>query len=115
MPTQVLFAYGARENGVAFDDIERFAADLPLSGSRYLFPATVLRDRFGGEWRLPAVLACGARAVREIVERSGRDDLRTWMETLRLERRMGWERKIVGVGYAAAATVLLAALAFWLG
>jgi hypothetical protein len=112
-PSQVLFAYGARESGVAFDDIERFAAELPLAGSRHLFPATVLRDRFGGEWRLPAVLADGAQAVREIVERSGRDDLRTWMDALRLERRMRRERQIVGIGYAAAAALLLAALAFW--
>lgn len=111
---RLLFAYGARTVGLEYEQIERLDYEAPFGMSRQLFPAVVLRDRDGRDWRVPVVLTEGGRALHELLERAGRDDLVEWAATLRLGARMGRGAIVVATGYALAAALLLAAAYFYL-
>jgi hypothetical protein len=107
------FKYGRQGAGLAFEAIDRLDWEPPLARSRMLFPALLLRDRYGRDWRLPVVLEAGPAALRALLDRSAREDLATWAETLALERRMGQSPLVVAAGYALAALMPLAAAVFY--
>ncbi len=100
---------------IEYGRLRRFEYDTPFARSmRRWLPAAVLVDDTGTAWRLPATLERGDALVRRIVERSGDDELRTWAETHRLERRMGRPQRVVRAGYAAAALLFALALVWTL-
>jgi len=111
----LFLAQGRRNQRLEFERIERFEFDWPLGPSRRLWPATVLVDREGRVWRIPAVVDDGAALIDELLERTRRDDLREWATCLNLARRMGHARWIVGAGYGTAAAFVVAAVAFYVG
>lgn len=112
-PRRLLLEHGGHVAGVEFHEMRRLEFEWPLAASRRLWPATVVVDRFGRSWRLPAVLRHGDALIAELLRRSARDDLRTWAETLRVERRMRLGPWIVVLGYGLAGSTLLAALVFY--
>lgn len=104
---ELTFGYGAREFSLRIDDLDRFEFETPFAQSRTWLAALVLRDRFGQQWRVPAMLDRGDELVAELIGLSARNDLQAWAETLGLERRMGRFRSRVILGYVAAAAILL--------
>jgi len=109
----VRFDYGKGAVTLAYDDVQRFDFEPPLSSSRRLWPTTVLLDDRGRAWRLPALLRDGDLLIRELVSVSGREDLATWAESLNLARRMGRSATLVAAGYVLAGAVVAAAFAFY--
>ena len=102
---------GIGEIDIEYDKMERleFASPFSQSRTRWL-PATVIVDKWGQAFRLPATLQQGDRLIREIVRRSGREELAAWSQALQLEKRMGRPQLCLAVGYGLAVTAALAAL-----
>jgi hypothetical protein len=111
---ELTFVQGAREFSLRVEDVDRFEYETPFAQSRTWLSALVLRDRFGQQWRISALLAEGDSFVAELLERSGRSDLQAWSETLGLQRRMGRAGARVALGYAVAAAILLAGVGYYL-
>ena len=76
--------------------------------------ALVLRDRFGQPWRVSAFLDHGDRFLEQLLERTDRNDLRAWAETLNLAAVLGRSRRRVVIGYVTAAAFLVAGVAYYL-
>jgi hypothetical protein len=102
------FERGAHSASLPYDDIDAIRFEAPFGASRSWLPAAVLVDRQGRDWRLCALLSSGDRLVADIVERSGREGLATWVDEHRVLRRMSLSRLRVRLGYAMALAVLLA-------
>jgi hypothetical protein len=111
---EVAFAVGSRQAVLRLDDVEGLRFEPPLAATRHWLPAAVLLDREARYWRLPAVLEHGDQLVRELLEASGREDLRTWDEVYSLRRRMGRPGRTVALGYTLAGALILAAGIFYL-
>lgn len=107
-------SYGRQASTVRFDDIERLAFEAPLGAARRLWPATLLIDRAGREWRLPALLRDGDRLIEALVANSGRDDLAAWVDSLKLRQRMAHSGALTATGYGLAVLAVAAALLFYL-
>jgi hypothetical protein len=107
------FSYGARPALLPFGRIETLRFDPPFSARRSWVAATVLLDERGEAWRLPVALESGDRLVADLVQRTGREDLATWADVLRIERRMRKGTLHTLAVYAAAAGILVAALVFY--
>ncbi len=110
----LVFESGAQQSTLRLVDVESLRYDAPFGVSRYWLPATVLIDREGREWRLPALLEAGDRLVEEILQRCGKQDLETWAQALRIRSRMSRGDSRVRLGYATAAAILGAALVYYL-
>ena len=112
--TDLVFESGAERSTLHLVDVEALRYDAPFGVSRSWLPATVLIDRGGREWRLPALLDAGDRLVEEILERSGKQNLEAWAQALRIQSRMSRGGSRVRLGYAAAAAILGAGLLYYL-
>ena len=110
---ELLVRHGAREYSLRLEDLDRLAYETPFAQSRTWLPALVLRDRFGQAWRVPALLSEGDRFIEELLAGTGRNDLRAWSETLRLDEVMARAGRRVLIGYLAAAAVLAAGLVYY--
>jgi len=108
------FTYGARQTVLDFGEIETLRFDPPFAARRSWLAATVLLDVRGQAWRLPVTLEAGDRLVAELVRRSGREDLATWVEVLQVERRMRCGRLHTTAVYTTAVVFLIAAVTFYL-
>lgn len=106
-------AYGARSAALDFESIGRLEYETPFAASRSWIPATILLDRQGRPWRLPALLSRGDGLIAELLQRSGRNDLAAWVDALNLSRRMGRASRLVGAGYLVAAAILAVGLVFY--
>lgn len=93
-----------------FEEIERLGYAPMFTDLRRWIPAATVLDRHGREWRLPALVDDGDRMIREIVQRSGRHDLDAWDEALDLSRRMARGGRMVVVGFAVSAGILVAGM-----
>ena len=111
---RVRLSYGTVSSTVALDKVDRFEFDHPMTASRRLLPAAVLLDEKGTAWRLPVVLESGADLIDAIVERSGREDLAAWADSLPLRQRMNRAGLVTAVGYGAAAAVVASGVWFYL-
>ena len=110
----LVFESGAQQCTLRLVDVEALRYDAPFGVSRSWLPATVLIDRGGREWRLPALLEAGDQLVEEILQRSGKQNLETWAEALRIRSRMSRGGSRVRLGYATAAAILGAGLLYYL-
>lgn len=110
--SEILVRHGSREHALRLADLERLAYETPFAQSRTWLPALILRDRFGQSWRVSAFLAGGDRFLEELLARTGRNDLRSWAETLRLGEIMARSGRRVLIGYAASAAILAAGLIY---
>jgi len=108
------FRYGARPLELPLKEIETLRFDPPFAWRKSWIAATVLLDVRGRAWRLPVALEAGDRLVADLVRRSGRQDLQTWLDALRVEQRMRRGRVHTAAVYATAGAILIAALAFYL-
>jgi len=108
------FGYGTRPAVLSFGEIETLRFDPPFAARKSWVAATVLLDKRGQAWRLPVALEDGDMLVAELVRRSAREDLATWSDVLRVERRMRRGRLHTAAVYATAAAFLISALAFYL-
>ena len=106
---------GRAESRLGLDSIERLDFAPPFSRPMVWLPATVLIDRSGVAWRVPALLDHGAEFVRELLERAARADLQGWAVERDLDRRMSrvWIR--LWSGYLVAAGVVALGVARSLG
>ena len=109
---ELLIRHGMREYSLRLEDLDRLAYETPFAQSRTWLPALVLRDRFGQSWRVSAFLDGGGQFLEELLLRTGRSDLRSWAETLRLEEIMARAGRRVLIGYAASAAILAAGLLY---
>jgi len=109
---ELLLRHGSRSWSLRLPDLERLAYEPPFAQSRTWLPALVLRDRFGQAWRVSALLDGGDRFLEELLARTGRSDLRSWAETLRLGKIMARSGRRVAIGYLASAAVLAAGLIY---
>lgn len=107
-------SYGSQSSGITLQQIERFEFDHPMTASRRLLPATVVVDDKGRAWRLPVVLDSGAELIEAIIERTGREDLEAWADSLSLRQRMNRSSLVTGIGYACVALILAGAFWFYL-
>ena len=110
----LVFESGAQQSTLRLVDVEALRYDAPFGVSRSWLPATVLIDRRGREWRLPALLDAGDRLVEEILQRGGKQNLQAWARALRIRSRMGRGRSRVRLGYATAGAILGAGLLYYL-
>jgi hypothetical protein len=110
----VTFRQGGREASLPHRDLDSLEYAPPLSASRHWLPAAVLVDRWGKAWRLSAVLERGDRLIERLAAVTGRSDLESWIEALRLRRRMGRAGRLCLIGYLAAAAILAGGLVFYL-
>ena len=110
----LVFESGARQCTLHLVDVEALRYDAPFGVSRSWLPATVLIDRGGREWRLPALLEAGDRLVDEILQRSRKQELEAWAQALRIRSRMSRGGSRVRLGYATAAAILGAGLLYYL-
>ena len=108
------FTYGARPAILRFADIETLRFAPPFFARKSWLAATVLLDTKGQAWRLPVALEAGDRLVADLVRRSGREDLATWVEVLQVEDRMRRGRVHTVAVYATAAAFLIASVTFYL-
>jgi hypothetical protein len=111
----LVIARGRAESRLDLDAIERLDFAPAFSRPGIWVSAAVLVDRAGVGWRVPALLDGGAVFVRELVERAGRQDLRSWAEERDLARRMGRTRMRLWVGHGIATGVAASGIARWLG
>ena len=111
---ELLFELGAQQSTLRLVDVEALRYDAPFGVSRSWLPATVLIDRGGREWRLPALLDAGDRLVEEILQRGGKQNLEAWARAFSIRSRMGRGGSRVRVGYATAAAILGAGLLYYL-
>jgi len=110
--SEILLRHGSREYALRLKDLDRLAYETPFAQSRTWLPALVLRDRFGQSWRVSALLTGGDRFLEELLARTGRSDLRSWAQTLRLGETMARSGRRVLIGYAASAAILAAGLVY---
>jgi hypothetical protein len=104
---------GSRELRLELGQIERLDYDLPFGGSLSWLPATVLVDRGGRSWRIPALVEGGDQLITDLLQRADRHDLYSWADVYHIVARMGRARQWVRAGYAVAAAVLLAGIAYY--
>jgi hypothetical protein len=109
-PDSLAFEQGPHRTELPFDEVESLRYEAPFGVSRSWLPAAVVVGRDGRAWRLPALLADGARAIETVIERSGRSDLAAWAEAQRVVERMGRATTHVRLGYAGAAAIVLVTL-----
>ncbi len=110
----LVFESGAQQSTLRLVDVEALRYDAPFGVSRSWLPATVLIDRGGREWRLPALLDAGDRLVDQILQRGGKQKLEAWARALRIRSRMSRGGSRVRLGYATAAAILGAGLLYYL-
>jgi hypothetical protein len=108
------FRYGTRPMSLPLKEIETLRFDPPFAWRKSWIAATVLLDARGQAWRLPVALEAGDRLVADLVRCSGREDLQTWADALRVEQRMRRGRVHTAAVYATAGAILIAAVAFYL-
>lgn len=113
-PEGLLFGAGSRELRLRFEEIAAMRYEPAFGASRSWLPAAVLVDRDGRSWRLSGLLAHGERLTAEILSASGRQDLASWVEAHRIDRRMAGAARRTGVGYFAALAILGSATLFYL-
>ncbi len=108
------FEFGTQQSTLRLVDVEALRYDAPFGVSRSWLPATVLIDRGGREWRLPALLDAGDRLVDEILQRGGKQNLEAWARAFSIRSRMSRGGSRVRVGYATAAAILGAGLLYYI-
>jgi hypothetical protein len=113
-PNGLFLFRGPHRSDLAYDEIDGLRYDAPFGASKSWVPATVLTDRRGATWRLSGFLDRGERLIEDLLELSGRDDLRAWADALQIPRRMAGSSRRVGLGYGFAALVLLTGAIFHL-
>ncbi len=110
----LVFESGAQQSTLRLVDVEALRYDAPFGVSRSWLPATVLIDRGGREWRLPALLDAGDRLIEEILQRGGKQNLEAWARAFSIRSRMSRGGSRVRVGYATAAAIFGAGLLYYL-
>jgi hypothetical protein len=99
--------YGSREGSpvLNYSAIERLTFQTPFAGIWRWLPAVILQDEHQRSWRLPATLQNGAALIDQLVQLSGRSDLKSWAASLNLSRRMNRPGITVAAGYLLAASI----------
>jgi len=110
---RLFFSSGRQSAALEVDSIVRLGYEAPLGASRRLFPAAVLIEKNGRPWRLPVLLDRGAALIDDLLERSGRSDLVSWAESLRLRQRMERRRTVLVVGYSLSGLIVAAGWLFY--
>jgi hypothetical protein len=110
----LLVSDGRHTSRLRLADVERLDYAAPFGGTTSWIAATELTDRDGRVWRIPALLEDGDRLVRNLIERSGRNDLESWAEAYRVVPRMGRSASHVRMGYAAVVGLLVAGVVYYL-
>jgi hypothetical protein len=111
---EMVVRHGSRSYGLRLEEIERLDFEPPFAVTRTWLPALIVHDRFGQPWRVSALIENGSRFVEDLLRRVGRSDLETWAATLHLESKMARAGLRVAVGYATAAIILAAGIAYYL-
>jgi hypothetical protein len=104
---------GSRHARLQLEDVDRLYYAAPFAGSTSWIPATVLIDREGRSWRIPALLQQGDRLLRELLAAAGRNDLDAWADAYRVLPRMGRATLYVRSGYAVVVALLAAAFVYY--
>jgi hypothetical protein len=104
---------GSREYRLELARVQRLDYAGPFAGSLSWLPATVLIDRYGGSWRIPALVHEGDDLLAELLRRAGRHDLDSWAEAYRVISRMGRYRFRVRLGYGVAASIFLVGVGYY--
>jgi len=107
-------AVGSRRFGLDLADIQRLDYAAPFSGSLNWLPATVLVDKDGRSWRVPALVDRGDELLEEILRRVNRHDLDSWAEVYRIVPRMGRYSFRIRFGYGVAAAIVLVGVGYYL-
>jgi hypothetical protein len=107
-------AVGSRRFGLDLADIQRLDYAAPFSGSLNWLPATVLVDKDGRSWRVPALVDRGDELLEEILRRVNRHDLDSWAEVYRIVPRMGRYSFRIRFGYGVAAVIVLVGVGHYL-
>jgi len=111
----IRFAHGTSATFLGYDEIHRLSYAVPFAHTRQWIPAVVLIDEAGRGWRLPALLTRGDQLLRDLIRKSGREDLQAWADSLALMRRLGRAPILTGVGYLTALGLIGAAALFYAG
>ncbi|HXV77144.1 MAG TPA: hypothetical protein VD788_12575 [Candidatus Polarisedimenticolaceae bacterium] len=110
---ELVVAVGARRSRLSLAEIERLYFAAPFAGTTSWIAATVLVDRDGRQWRLPALIRDGGELVTACLARAGRNDLEAWADAYRVVAKMGRASLHVWVGYATAAALLAVSVAYY--
>jgi hypothetical protein len=110
----LLVSVGRHTSRLRLDDIERLDYSAPFAGTTSWMAATVLSDRDGRSWRIPTLVEDGDLLVRELIQRSGRNDLESWAEAYRVVSRMGRTARHIRLGYAVVVGLLVASVVYYL-
>jgi hypothetical protein len=103
---------GRHERELPYEQIVSMIYETPFVKPREWLPALVLIDRFGKRWRVPSLLADGARFVTDLTEAAARDDLRSFASAHDLRDKMAATRGRLMWGYSLALALIFAALLF---
>ena len=104
---------GSRRFGLDLADIQRLDYAAPFAGSLSWLPATVLVDKDGGSWRVPALVHAGDELFEELLRKADRHDLDSWAEVYRIVPRMGRYSFRIRVGYVVAAAIALVGVGYY--
>jgi hypothetical protein len=113
-PMGLFLFRGPHRTDLSFEEVDGLRYEAPFGPSKSWVPAAVLTDRRGTAWRMSGFLEHGDDLIDELLELSGREDLRAWADALGIRRRMAGASRRVGLGYGISAIVLLSGLTFYL-
>jgi len=99
--------YGSQDDSpiLSYAAIERLTFQTPFAGIWRWLPAVSVLDDQQRTWRLPATLQNGAALIDQLVQLSGRSDLKSWAASLNLARRMNRSGITVAAGYLLSASI----------
>lgn len=110
----LIVTVGSRNWRLLWPEIQRLDWAAPFAGSLSWLPATVLIDRDGRSWRVPALIDGGDQLLVELLRRAERHDLDSWAEVYHVVPRMARYRLRIRVGYAIALLILVVGVAYYL-
>jgi len=105
---------GSRSLRLGLAEIQRLDYAAPFAGSTSWLPASVILDRDGRAWRVPALIDGGDRLFVELLRRAARHDLDSWADEYHIVPRMGRYRWRIRMGYAVTAAILVVGLGYYL-
>lgn len=107
-------AVGSRRFDLELAAIQRLDYASPFSGSLNWLPATVLVDKDGRSWRVPALVNEGDELFEDLLRRTDRHDLDSWAEVYRIVPRMARYSFRIRFGYGVAAAIALVGVGYYL-
>ena len=109
----LIMSHGSRSFKLPYDRIDRLGYAAPFAATRNWLPALLIWDKERTCWRILSLLSDGDRLLRLLLEKTDRDDLAAWSETLKLERLMQRSGHRVAMGYILSAAILAAGLVYY--